>query len=63
VPASPARAVAGAVAGRLAGSDGGVEQQRGWVTVWVGSKVVHYAVYDDIDEGGAAAERLAQERG
>jgi ketosteroid isomerase-like protein len=50
-------------AGRLAGSDGRVQQQRGWVTVWVGSKVVHHAVYDHPDEGRAAAERLAHERG
>jgi ketosteroid isomerase-like protein len=49
--------------GRLAGSDGRVEQQRGWVTVWVGSKIVYHAFYGDIDEARAAAERLAQERG
>jgi ketosteroid isomerase-like protein len=48
--------------GRSAGSDGRVEQRRGWVTVWVGSKIVHYAVYDDLDEGRAAAERLAEQR-
>ena len=48
--------------GRLAGGDGRVGQQGGWVTVWVGSKVVRYAVYPDVDEGRAAAERLAKER-
>jgi ketosteroid isomerase-like protein len=48
--------------GRLAGSDGLVEQHRGWVTVWVGNKIVHHAFYGDMDEARAAAERLAQER-
>jgi ketosteroid isomerase-like protein len=49
--------------GRLAGSDGRVEQHRGWVTVWVGNKIVHHAFYGDMDEARAAAERLAKERG
>ncbi len=48
--------------GRLAGSDGRAEQQRGWVTVWVGSKIVYHAFYGDLDEARAAAERLAEER-
>jgi hypothetical protein len=47
---------------RLAGSDGDVEQRRGWITLWAREKVERVTVYLDIDEARAAAERLAEER-
>src|SRR2546425_5217239 len=47
---------------RLAGSDGQVEQHRGWVYVCVDRMVVRFTAYLDIHEARAAAERLAQER-
>ena len=49
--------------GRLVGSDGRVEQRRGWVLLWADGKVVRVTGYLDIDEARATAERLAQERG
>jgi ketosteroid isomerase-like protein len=49
--------------GRLAGSDARVEHRRGWVSQWVDGLVVRVTVYLDADEGRAAAERLAAERG
>ena len=48
--------------GRLVGSDGRVEQQRGWVQLWADGRVVRVTGYTDIDEARAAAERLAEER-
>jgi ketosteroid isomerase-like protein len=48
--------------GRLMGSDGHVEQRRGWVLVWVQDMIERYAIYLNIDEARAAAERLAEER-
>src|SRR5438876_11673848 len=47
--------------GRVFGSDGHVEQRRGWVMVWDNARIVRATDYLDIDEAGAAAERLAQE--
>ena len=49
--------------GRLVGSDGRVEQQRGWVQLWADGRLVRVTGYTDIDEARAAAERLAEERG
>jgi ketosteroid isomerase-like protein len=49
--------------GRLMGSDGHVEQRRGWVLVWVQGMIESFTPYLDIDEAGAAAERLAESRG
>jgi ketosteroid isomerase-like protein len=49
--------------GRLAGSDGHVEQRRGWVLLWVQDMIERQMGFLDIDQGRAAAERLAQERG
>jgi ketosteroid isomerase-like protein len=49
--------------GRLAGSDGHVEQRRGWVLLWFHGKVERLEAYLDIDEARAAAERLAESRG
>jgi ketosteroid isomerase-like protein len=49
--------------GRLVGSDGHIEQRRGWVFVWVEGMIERFTAYLDIDEGRAAAERLAGERG
>jgi ketosteroid isomerase-like protein len=49
--------------GRLAGSDGHVQQRRGWVLVWVEDVISRATAYLDIDAARAAAERLAEERG
>jgi ketosteroid isomerase-like protein len=49
--------------GRLAGSDGHVEQRRGWVFLWVQGVIDRQAGYLDIDAARAAAERLAESRG
>lgn len=49
--------------GRLKGSDGYVEQHRGWVFVWANRMVERLTAYLDVDEARAAAERLAEERG
>jgi hypothetical protein len=49
--------------GRLKGSDALVEASNGWVNTWDDGKVVRATLYPDIDEGRAAAEQLAKERG
>jgi ketosteroid isomerase-like protein len=48
--------------GRLAGSDGHVEQRRGWVYLWVDGIIERQMGYLDIDEARAAGERLAESR-
>jgi ketosteroid isomerase-like protein len=48
--------------GRLAGSDGHVEQRRGWVLLWTQGVIERQMGYLDIGQGRAAAERLAAER-
>ena len=48
--------------GRLMGSDGHVEQRRGWVVLWVQGMIERFAAYLDIDEARAATERLAEGR-
>ena len=48
--------------GRLAGSDGHVEQRRGWVLLWVQDTIKRQAGYLDLDEARAAGERLAEEQ-
>jgi ketosteroid isomerase-like protein len=48
--------------GRLAGSDGHVEQRLGWVVVWVQALIERATAYFDIDGARAAAERLAESR-
>jgi uncharacterized protein (TIGR02246 family) len=48
--------------GRLVGSTGHLRQREGWVFVWVRGLVVRLTVYV-VDEGRAAAECLARERG
>ena len=55
--------LAGHDTGRLVGSDGNIEQRRGWIVRWVDGKVVRVAVYLDVDQGRAAAERLAESSG
>jgi ketosteroid isomerase-like protein len=50
-------------AGRLLGSDGRVEQHRGWVLVWMQGSIERLAAYLDVEEVRAAAKRLAAERG
>jgi ketosteroid isomerase-like protein len=47
--------------GRLFGGDGSVRQREGWVYLWVGGSIARFTVYE-VDEGRAAAERLAKER-
>jgi ketosteroid isomerase-like protein len=49
--------------GRLVGSDGRVQQRRGWVFLWADGKVVRVTGYLDVDHARAAAERLAESRG
>jgi ketosteroid isomerase-like protein len=49
--------------GRPVGSSGEVELRYAAVAVWEDGKIVRMTNYNDIDEGRAAAERLAEERG
>jgi ketosteroid isomerase-like protein len=49
--------------GRPVGSDRHVEQLGGWIFLWVHSMIESLTAYTDIDQGRAAAERLAEERG
>ena len=48
---------------RLAGGEGRVDQVLGWVAQWADELIVRVAIYLDVDEARAAAERLAEERG
>jgi uncharacterized protein (TIGR02246 family) len=48
--------------GRLVGSAGHVRQREGWVYIRVGGLIARLTTYE-LDEGRAAAERLAEERG
>jgi ketosteroid isomerase-like protein len=47
--------------GRPVGSAGHVRQREGWVYIWARGLIARLTTYD-VDEGRAAAERLAQER-
>jgi len=47
--------------GRPVGGDGRVRQREGWVFLWVGGLIARLTTHD-VDEGRAAAERLAEER-
>jgi ketosteroid isomerase-like protein len=49
--------------GRLAGSDGHVQQRRGWVLLWIEDVILQATAYLDLDGARAAAERLAESRG
>jgi hypothetical protein len=49
--------------GRLVGGSGFLEMPFGIAGVFDGDRIMSAATYLDIDEGRAAAERLAQERG
>jgi ketosteroid isomerase-like protein len=49
--------------GRPLGITGSVEWRFAAVAVWSDGSIVRAITYDDIDEGRAAAERLAAERG
>ena len=49
--------------GRFVGSDGEVRERGAWVYEWVDDRIVRVLDYRDPDEGRAAAERLAEERG
>jgi hypothetical protein len=46
---------------RLVGGDGHVRQREGWVYLCVGGSIASLTTLE-VDEGRAAAERLAQER-
>src|SRR4051794_16542754 len=48
--------------GRPVGSDGRVRQREGWVYLCVGGSIARLAT-SDVDQGRAAAERLAEQRG
>jgi hypothetical protein len=48
--------------GRPAGSAGHVRQREGWVFLWERGLIARLSIYD-LDEGRAAAKRLAQDRG
>ncbi len=48
---------------RPAGSGARVRTREAWVSVWDGGVFMRGSSYGDIDEGRAAAERLAEERG
>ncbi|HME05317.1 MAG TPA: nuclear transport factor 2 family protein [Solirubrobacteraceae bacterium] len=48
--------------GRPAGSAGHLRQREGWVFVWLRGLVASLTT-SEVDEGRAAAERLAEERG
>ena len=49
--------------GRPVGNSGEVQLRYAAVGVWDDGKIVRMTNYNDIDEGRAAAERLAEERG
>jgi len=49
--------------GRPVGSIGEVQLRQGWVALFEDGMIARMTVYFDIDEGRAAAERLAEERG
>jgi ketosteroid isomerase-like protein len=48
--------------GRLVGGDGRIRQREGWVYLCVGGSLARLTVLE-VEQGRAAAERLAQERG
>ena len=48
--------------GRPAGSGGHLQQREGWVFVWARDLIARLAIFE-VDEGRAAAESLAGERG
>ena len=48
--------------GRPVGSSRRVQARAGWVYEWAHGKVVRMATYTDVDEGRAAAERVAADR-
>ena len=49
--------------GRLVGVSGHVQMRYVLVAIWVDGMIERMWYYDDIEEGRAAAERLAEERG
>ena len=49
--------------GRVVGSDGSVQLRYASVAEWMDDLIVCNTTYTDIDEGRAAAERLASEQG
>jgi ketosteroid isomerase-like protein len=48
--------------GRLLGSGGSVQLRYGSIAEWIDGLIVRNTTYTDIEEGRAAAERLAEER-
>jgi hypothetical protein len=49
--------------GRPANSTGRVQRREAYVVEWVEDMIGQVTIYTDIDEGRAAAERVAEERG
>jgi len=49
--------------GRPQGGDAVVERRGGLVAIWRDGRIARVAAYEDVAEGRAAAERLAEERG
>jgi hypothetical protein len=49
--------------GRAHDSAGRIQQRQAFVCEWVEGLIVRVAVYDEVDEARAAAERLAGKRG
>ena len=49
--------------GRPHGSSGEVQMRYATVAIWVEGMIQRFTSYTDIDEGRAAAERLAEEQG
>jgi ketosteroid isomerase-like protein len=48
--------------GRPVGGHGRLRQREGWAYLWVGGSIARLATYE-VDQGRAAAERLAEQRG
>src|SRR5690242_17122271 len=48
--------------GRPVGVDGRLRQREGWVYLWVGGSIARLTT-SEVDQGRAAAERLAEQRG
>jgi len=48
---------------RLVGSDSDVSLREAWVASWLDGMIVRVTTYGDVNEGRAAAQRLAEEHG
>jgi hypothetical protein len=52
-----------AQSGRMSGAAGRMEDRFAWAMTWERGLIVHVIAGKDIDEAGAAVERLAESRG